>query len=101
MKVRYLLPFILPSSRKFYGENFRFTSFISSSYNAKSQAAVNGIVQGECKILSGLGACVVNGSLELAHAHPMRHRKMAASYFVARRHPEELAAAAAPAGARK
>lgn len=56
---------------------------------------MNGIVQGECKILFGLGVCVVNGSLELAHAHLLRHCKMAASHFVARRCPKELAAAAA------
>lgn len=29
---------------------------------------MNGIVQGECKILFGLGVCVVNGSLAPAHA---------------------------------
>ena len=64
--------------------------------------AVSVIVPGECKKLFGLGVCVVNGSLELAHAHPLRHCKMAASDFVARWCPEELAAAAAAAaGARK
>lgn len=65
--------------------------------------AVSVNVPRECKKLFGLGVCVVTGSLELAHAHPLRHCKMAASYFVARRCPEELAAAAAAAaaGARK
>lgn len=81
--------------------NFRFTSFTSSSYNPNSPLAVNGIVQGECKILFDLGVCVVNGSLELAHAHLLRRCKMAASYFVARRCPEELAAAAAAAAVRE
>lgn len=51
---------------------------------------MNGMVQRECKILLGLGVCVVNGSLELAHAHRLRHGKMAASHFVVRQFPEEL-----------
>ena len=101
--MNHILPFIVSLSRKFYRENFRFTSFTSSSYNPKSQGAVNGIFQGECKKLFGLGVCVVNGLPELAHAHLRRHRKMAAIYFVARQRPEELAAApvAAAASARK
>lgn len=45
----------------------------------------------------GLGVCVVNGLPELAHAHPLRHCKMAAIYFVARQCPELAAASAAAA----
>lgn len=30
---------------------------------------MNGMVQGDCEMLLRLGVCVVNGSLELAHAH--------------------------------
>lgn len=82
-------------------KNLRGIYFIYFLFNPKSLLAVNGIVQRECKILFGLGVCVAKGSLGLAHAHLPRHGKMAASHFVARRCPEELAEAAVAAAARE
>lgn len=58
---------------------------------------MHGMDQGKYKILLGLGVCVVNGSLALAHAPQLQHCKMAAGHFVVRRLPQGISAVAAVA----
>lgn len=82
-------PFNLSSYRKLYREIFVSLHLLSLPI-IQSQVVMNGMVQGKYRRLLGLAACVVTGSLELAHAHQLQHCKMAAGHFVVRRFPKEL-----------